>query len=362
MSDESRRPTGDESRIFWVNSDSDHPSTSRDEKTVLGLSVNDVLPSTTRMPLREQFTKHYVQIREWLTAHAERPGVTLLAMSADALHGAAFLAAKPDLVSTATIGRHSKADLRLKDDASLSLRHVALLLFPYQTPVRGCRYRLLDLRSATAFVDERGKRLRALEADGPAFVRVGNYTLLAFATIGVNALWPDDPDAGWAQIPARLYLDEVETDEKSNQWEAESDKAWEVDDLPSVSSSPTLVHNVAGPKMAVHELVDETETPYGELLITSSRGVATVILGRRAVQSGVLLGRSRRCDAGRVLSDRTISRVHLLIIEIAGVLYAIDTASSNGVFDQDARERASILEPGTSLSLGDVATIEWSAR
>ena len=238
MSDESRRPTGDESRIFWVNSDSDHPSTSRDEKTVLGLSVNDVLPSTTRMPLREQFTKHYVQIREWLTAHAERPGVTLLAMSADALHGAAFLAAKPDLVSTATIGRHSKADLRLKDDASLSLRHVALLLFPYQTPVRGCRYRLLDLRSATAFVDERGKRLRALEADGPAFVRVGNYTLLAFATIGVNALWPDDPDAGWAQIPARLYLDEVETDEKSNQWEAESDKAWEVDDLPSVSSSP----------------------------------------------------------------------------------------------------------------------------
>ena len=57
-------------------------------------------------------------------------GVTLLAMSPDAVHGAAFLAAKPDLVSTAIIGRHSKADLRLRDDASLSLRHVALLLFP----------------------------------------------------------------------------------------------------------------------------------------------------------------------------------------------------------------------------------------
>ena len=61
-------------------------------------------------------------------------------------------------------------------------------------------------------------------------------------------------------------------------------------------------------------------------------------------------------------ADRTISRVHLLIIEIAGVLYAIDTASSNGVFDHDARERTSRLEPGTSLSLGDVATVEWSAR
>ncbi len=114
--------------------------------------------------------------------------------------------------------------------------------------------------------------------------------------------------------------------------------------------------------MAVHELVGQNEAPYGELLITSSRGVATVILGHRAAQSGILLGRSRRCDAGRVLADRTISRVHLLIIEIAGVLYAIDTASSNGVFDHDARERASRLEPGISLTLGDVATVEWSAR
>ena len=170
------------------------------------------------------------------------------------------------------------------------------------------------------------------------------------------------PRRGLGSDSAPPLPDEVETDEKSNQWEAESDKAWEVENLPSISSSPTLVHNVAGPEMAVHALVDENETPYGELLITSSRGVATVILGRRAVQSGILLGRSRRCDAGRVLADRTISRVHLLVIEIAGVLYAIDTASSNSVFDHDARERASRLEPGTSLSLGDVATVEWSAR
>ena len=95
----------DGSRIFWVNNDSDPGSVSEDEKTILGLSVDD-WPSTTRMPLEEQFTKHYQQIREWLTAHADRAGVTLLAMSPDAVHGAAFLAAKPDLVSTAIIGRH----------------------------------------------------------------------------------------------------------------------------------------------------------------------------------------------------------------------------------------------------------------
>ncbi len=349
----------DESRIFWVNNNDSVPGpASKDEKTILGLSIDD-LPSTTRMPLEEQFTKHYEKICEWLTAHADRAGVTLLAMSADAVHGAAFLAAKPDLVSTAIIGRHSKADLRLKDDASLSLRHVAVLLFPSQAAGRGCRYRLMDLRSATGFLDERGKRLRALEADGPAFIRVGHYDLLVFSTGGEEEPWPEDPEAGWARIPARLYLDEVETEEKSREWEANSDKAWEVDDLPDLSSAPTLVHNIAGPEMAVHELVDENETPFGELLITSSLGSSTVILGRRAVQSGILLGRSRRCDAGKVLADRAVSRVHLLIIEIAGVMYAIDTASSNGVFDDEARERATRLEPGGSLSLSDVAIVEW---
>ncbi len=348
----------DESRIFWVNDDSDAGPPSRDDKTILGLSVDD-LPSTTHIPLREQFIKHYPQIREWLTTHADRPGVTLLAMSPDAVHAAAFLAAKPDNVSTAIIGRHSKADLRLKDDAGLSLRHVALLVFPTHVSGQACRYRLLDLRSATAFLDERGKRLRALESDGPAFVHVGHYVLLVFATSGADEPWPEDPEAGWTRIPARLYLDEVETEEKSREWEADSDKAWEVENLPSISSSPTLVHNVAGPEMAVHELVGENEAPFGELLITSSRGAATVILGRRTVQSGILLGRSRRCDAGKVLSDRAVSRVHILIIEIAGVLYAIDTASSNGIFDDEARERATRLEPGRSISLSDVAIVEW---
>lgn len=349
----------DESRIFWVNSDSDPDSAAKNDKTVLGLSLDDVPPSTTPMSPRELFTKHYSRIREWLTEHAERRGVTLLAMSADAVHAAAFLAAKPDNVSTAIIGRHSKADLRLKDDASLSLRHCALLLFPTGNSTSGCRYRLLDLRSATAFLDERGKRLRALEADGPAFVRVGHYALLTFATGNNTEPWPEDPEAGWKRIPPRLYLDEVETEAKSAEWEADSDKAWEVDVLPGASSAPTLVHNVAGPQMAVHELVDESEKPLGELLIMSKRGAATVVLGQSSVQAGILLGRSRRCDAGRVLSDRTISRVHLLIIEIAGVLYAIDTASSNGVFEDDAQERATRLEPGSSISLSDVAIVEW---
>lgn len=350
----------DESRIFWHNREAE-PPTSANDKTVLGASVEELSAETAKLSLRELFIKHYGPIRDWLEAHSNRRGIALLAVSPESLRAAAFVAAKSDMLSTAVVGRHSKADLRL-GDKDLSLRHVALLLFPTDATGEGCRYRLLDLRSATAFVDERGKRLRALEADGPAFVHLGRYVLFVFVT-GANVTpWPADAEEAWRSIPDRLYLDEVETDEKPREWEADSDRAWEAEALPALSQSPTLLHSKAGPEMPVHELLDEDEAAFGEMLVTSRRGAAKVLLGRGAVESGILLGRSRRCDAGRVLSERSISRVHLLIIEIAGVLYAIDTASSNGIFEHDDRERATRLEPGSPVSLSDVARVEWQQR
>ena len=348
----------DESRIFWHNGDAEPPAAT-DTHTVLGASVEELSAASRRVSIRERFVASYRPIREWLDAHASRPGIALIALGDDALRAAAFLAMKPDLVSTAVIGRHSKADLRLTGDDTLSLRHAAVLLFPGGTQGRGCRYRLLDLRSATGFVDERGKRLRALEADGHAFVHLGRYVLLVLVTGGADAPWPEDPDASWERLPDRLYLDEVETEAKSKAWDEDSDRAWEAEDLPSMSRPATLLHSVAGPEKPVHELIDAGESARGELIVTSRRGAATVRLGQGAIEAGILLGRSRRCDAGLVLAERRISRVHLLIIEIAGVLYAIDTASSNGTFRDEDRERATRLEAGKPVSLGEAASVEW---
>jgi len=111
--------------------------------------------------------------------------------------------------------------------------------------------------------------------------------------------------------------------------------------------------------MAVHELVDDGEPPLGEIRVTSTRGVVTIVVGPSAARAGVLLGRSRRCYAGQVLSDRSISRVHMLIIQISGNLYAIDTASCNGMWEDKERERATPLELERPLSLSDVAAVEW---
>ena len=348
----------DESRIFWRHKP-DPGSEVDNTKTILGPPV-DSTPLSSHLSLEEQFKHHYPTIRDWLVRHAERAGLILFALTDEVVHGAALLATKPDRINSSIVGRHSKADMRLQGDSTLSLRHVAVLLFPDDgKSENSCRYRLVDLRSASGFVDERGKRLRAIEADGPAFVRVGSYSLVVLPVDGDGGDWPEDADDAWSRIPDRLYLDEVETEEKSIQWDVDSDKAWEVEALPALSRPPTLVHNIAGPEMAVHELLDDSETPLGELVINSSRGEAKIVVGEKAAHSGILLGRSRRCDAGRVLSDRSISRVHLLIIRIAGVLYAVDTASSNGVFDADARERASHLTSGVSLAMSDVAVIEW---
>ncbi len=207
----------------------------------------------------------------WLSRN--RPGVALVAMDFDAVRGAAFLASKPDVVSTAVIGRHTKADLRLGKDPALSLRHLVLLLYPRTSGrawslVTDCS--ICALQSASWMSEERDCELWKL--NGPAFVRCGRYPFCCFPRLKLVSSWPDDPEEAWKRIPDRLYLDEVETEERSREWEKEHDRAWEVDDLPRLKEPPTLVHHLAGPQMAVQELVDEGEPPLGEIRITSNRG------------------------------------------------------------------------------------------
>jgi len=100
----------------------------------------------------------------------------------------------------------------------------------------------------------------------------------------------------------------------------------------------------------------------GEFSIESPEGRTTILLGRRAAREGVLLGRYERCDTEglAVLSDIHISRVHVLVFEIDARLYAVDTASKNGIWASDERLRVWTLTFGQTLKLGDgLATLEW---
>ncbi len=407
-----------------------------------------------RVTFQQGFLAHYREIRQIVESYDQK-GVAMIALDGPKVVAFACLAAKRSRINVAIIGRHGVADLFLPDDRSLSLRHLVVILYP-QRGRDEPRVRLVDLRTAVAFTDERGQRMEAVEAEGPLFFSVGRYLLYLFPT-GEDTPWPDDPQAGWECIPERVYL--ADTPAEPDRWqrrrihdggdggELESDgsslaggiqpTATDVVDLAALEArrqrsrggeppaqkrdagassqraagaepppiqdgnqrsvageiggdaqpaSPrdafpsggaakvivdtrsfapprrTLVQALSGPSRARRSLLGEEETPLGALRVRSEKGVSTIIVGPRAAREGALFGRYDRCDNEglTVLSNGRISRVHMLLIEIAGQLYAIDAASTNGIWVGEQERRVVPLRFGKRWMLGDkLAWMEW---
>ena len=77
----------------------------------------------------------------------------------------------------------------------------------------------------------------------------------------------------------------------------------------------------------------------------------------------MLLGRYERCDTAGlpVLANPSLSRVHLLVIELDGALYAVDTASKNGSWLGSIPMRCTRMLPGLQVRLAHDAAVEWRA-
>jgi len=307
----------DASRVFWWKQSKE--SAGNDETLFVPPSLS-LLASPSH---EESFFEHYEAIRAWMN-EPRRPGLAVVALDAAGIQAKAHLRAPSTGinsagVNTAIVGRHGRCEIFLPDDPSLSLRHIAVLLTP------DLRFRLVDLRTAGGFTDAQGTDLRALQADETFFIRCGKYTILFAPFDGKSAGWPETPEAIWGVLRER--------------------------------SASRYAH----PRPSVPEdgLLSDGEEALGELIIASEEGTGTMAVGRQAATSGILLGRSDRCDGDFLLSDPHISRVHLLIVEIAGRLYAIDTASKNGVWARGGEHRVRQLESGTILSICGRATVEW---
>lgn len=307
----------DASRVFWL------------KRSLARVSNDDTLCTpayvtpTPRLAMGELFFEHYDPIRDWLHER-NQSGLAVVALAEDGVQAKGFLRSHDHRVNTAVVGRHEKAEIFLGDDPSLSLRHLVVMTSPASSR-NPKRFRVVDLRTPCGFTDELGNPLRACEADVPFLVRCGGYSLLFVPGSRGELEWPDEPEAVWSSLRGR--------------------------DARSLS----LPH----PSTLDDSLLDEDEEPLGELEIASADGVGTMPVGRRAARSGILLGRSDRCDGDVLLSNPHISRVHVLIVEMAGSLYAIDTASKNGVWGHGGEERAQLLESGTTFTLCGLATVEW---
>jgi FHA domain len=300
------------SRIFWLNR---KPESTSDEDTQL----LPVLPFEARSASSlRHFHAFYGKARKWIQ-QCRAPGLAVVALGGGGIQARAYLKARARAINTAVVGRHGKAEIFLGPDPWISLRHLAVILHPASTP-DAIRFRLLDLRTTTGFFDARGAERRAIESSAPYLVACGDYAVMFVPVTEPVTVLPSDPDR---------FLETFDGD---------------------VLTNPETLEGLK---------LDSCEEPVGELVVTSEVGTGAVPVSRRAIGSGILLGRSDRCDGGALLVDRHISRVHLLIIDIAGRIYAVDTASKNGVFQRARPECATVLESGTTISLGGRATVEW---
>ena len=326
-----------------------------------GTVVVDAVRPAPGRSYRELFETHYEEIRQ-LCEGFQRRGLAMVALDEGGIAARACLASKEDRINSAVIGRHGMADVYLPGDASLSLRHLLVILYPCSEDGE-VRFRLMDLRTATAFTGEHHLRLEALEAEGPVFVRCGPYTLFCFPT-GDELPWADSAEAGWDCIPERIYLDQRSAD--PGRWrrrEIRGQLARQQEDAPV--SRGTHVQTLPGLRLASRMLVDADEQPRGVLRIKSEEGACQMEVGPRALGQGVLLGRNDRCDSGGmdVFTNESISRVHMVLVEIAGRVYVVNTASTNGVWVGDNEVRLAPLEPGEEFTLGDgLAHLVWANK
>ncbi len=347
------------------------------------------------MSFQDLFSRHYETIRDRCLEFGKQ-GLAVVAVDVftGRLSGILCIAAKVGTANSAIIGRHSMTDLYLDGDASLSLRHLAVVVSPIEGVSDEVRFRIIDLRTQAAFHDENGRRYEGLVAEGPLFVRCGNYALLCLIT-GDPTAWPERADDAWACIPERVYLqaDEAEPDRwrrkrrprprrerrkprRAQDGDLGSDPAVVVIDPPRSRSSGlrldrqaaiTLVQGELGPVRAHTRLVAAEEEPLGSLHLRVGDTVHDVVVGEQALRRGILLGRYERCDidGSKLLTNANISRVHLLVVEIAGRVYAIDTASTNGTWtvEGDDEVRITALDNTDHLCLGnDLAYVRWLPR
>lgn len=331
-----------------------------DNHDTLIVGVDALAP---RCSFGDLFIQHYVEIRRTCMGF-RKPGVAVIAVDLNRrrVAGSICVAAKADEANAAIIGRHSMADLYLDSDPGLSLRHLVLVVNPLSSD-RDVRFRVIDLRTRLAFEDEKGERFEALVAEGPIFLRCGNFALFCMVT-GDPTDWPSSAEAGWQCIPERVYIQEEEAE--PDQWQrrrpGRRQKA-----LPADAKRVTRVQPRRGPTRAKRHLLGPGEEPLGNLRISTDQASQTLVIGVEAAKRGILLGRYERCDThgAKVLTHDNISRVHLLVLGVEGQLYAIDTASTNGTWlredDGSCQElRITPLDPRDELLLGEeLAFVRW---
>jgi len=317
-----------------------------------------------RRSVREQFSEDYVRIAA-ACREVDEPGVAIVAVDERSGRAAGIvkLHARVGRSVAAIVGRHDRCDLYLRGNDGLALRQFVVVLAPVESWAPGASkvsYRVIDLRTTDGMMDEDGRQLRGIRAEGPSILRCAGYTFFML-TLGDPTDWPADASDAWAMLPERVYFDELESCAAGSLPKLR---------LPRRDIRQSYVFRTHGPHdTAVSQVVGigggtvqvgEGGDLAGRLeLAGPTRGI-TMNVTHDVLRDGLLLGRYGRCDVSEVIDDPSLSRVHALLIHERDRLLVIDTASYNGTrLVGDHRARILELDRDLELQLGKQTRLRW---
>jgi hypothetical protein len=308
--------------------------------------------SPARKP-RELFVATYAKFASACRA-IEEPGVAIVAVHERSGRAAGLVKvlARVQRPVAAIVGRHDQCDLYLHASERLALRQLAVLLSPVESWEAGppkVRYRVLDLRTSDGMVDEDGRALRGLRAEGPAILRAAGYTIFIL-TLGDPTDWPTSAEDAWDMLPERVYFDELENPAGGS--------------LPRMrvlreGTRQSVIFRTQGPRDTGMGLGSSRDL-VGVLELAGPHRHLSLSIGADALRDGVLLGRYARCDAAEDPDDPSLSRVHALLVHSDDRLLLIDTASYNGTrIVGEHRSRVIEIDRNIELQLGKHTRLSW---
>jgi hypothetical protein len=286
-------------------------------------------PKGAPLAAREAFLIAHERLAQ-LAAIARGPSVVAAAVSARGQVAEALLLGDGEAL---VIGRHTECELRLRDP-QIALRHLVLHVSAQagQPPT----VRLWDLATGRPFRTEDGARSAAVIAEGFLYASIGPYAIVIAPASALQ--WAASAAAAWDALPPRQFIDRRDGRPQPKLLAGADDFG--------PSTHVTQVRPASS-------LGEGEGPPWAELRILYGKDrQKSVPVALEHLQRGVLIGRYDRCGVKLAL-DGNISRVHLLLVRIAGDLWAIDTASTNGTRADGKRLSAAILGDDDWVELGE---------
>lgn len=322
--------------------------------------------------IKESFIARYAEMREKALT-IEKPGLWSFVLNTVALWSSSFIETQKDYANARIFGRHENAHLLSGGDAAISLRHLAIIVFPQQNEDH-VSFRVIDLRTNCGMFNENNERVYGMQAKGPIFACCGECLLFFIPNHKNGFAWPERAEDAWNTLPGRIYevLEEFKQNEnitpEKTMIEELEEYTGRIKGEKKSKRSKTLVRSSFEPIPDQDDLRKPTKDIYCELIIQSSNGLSRLMLSHSILKKGLLLGRSSRCDDSGLSvfqNNERMSRVHLLLLMIEEELYLIDTASTNGILDEsliDIRYLTKVTSKNHIFYLADMVRLIFSIQ